>query len=325
MPKDKDFKRLVRTRMARTGERYTEARAELRPQDGQPDDEATRREWPVPLIPLELHELRTRRAARVDHETQTESMVFGPLWDLTVEAGGAVPAVTPAAVSSESVAALGRRLGGPSYVAFGVDLLVPAPPGTQPDARKPPSAETATTAHQAIRRAHSQFLEALANRFGVGIDEVDEMHRREGHVLGSARRHGDDVVLPARSRTELFAADTVESPFPFDELDPFAWGADGEALGGTPWAGFGVVVGIETTFPTREMPLAPSPRLGRRLPQVPQSFWDSVGEALLATTDAVGLPDWPLLAASVRSRSGGGRVVRNWQRPDGYEDDVGAP
>jgi hypothetical protein len=38
----------------------------------------------------------------------------------------------------------------------------------------------------------------------------------------AARRHGDEVVLPARSRTGLFAADAAEAPFPFDELDPFA-------------------------------------------------------------------------------------------------------
>jgi hypothetical protein len=89
--------------------------------------------------------------------------------------------------------------------------------------------------------------------------------------------------------------------------------------------GFGVVVGIETTFPAWEVPLAPAPGLGRRLPQVPQSFWSSVGEAFLATADVVGLPGWPLLAGSVISTSWGGRVVRNWQRPDGYEGDVGTP
>jgi butirosin biosynthesis protein H-like len=35
MPRDKDFKRLVRARMGRTGESYTAARAHLRPNDGQ--------------------------------------------------------------------------------------------------------------------------------------------------------------------------------------------------------------------------------------------------------------------------------------------------
>jgi hypothetical protein len=33
MPKDKDFKRLVRARMGKTGEAYTTARAHLRPGD----------------------------------------------------------------------------------------------------------------------------------------------------------------------------------------------------------------------------------------------------------------------------------------------------
>ena len=36
MPTDKDFKRLVRARMGRTGEAYTTARAHLRPH-GDPD------------------------------------------------------------------------------------------------------------------------------------------------------------------------------------------------------------------------------------------------------------------------------------------------
>ena len=36
MPTDKDFKRLVRARMGKTGESYTTARAHLRP--GQPGD-----------------------------------------------------------------------------------------------------------------------------------------------------------------------------------------------------------------------------------------------------------------------------------------------
>ena len=36
MPTDKDLKRLVRARMAKTGEAYTTARAHLRPDD--PDD-----------------------------------------------------------------------------------------------------------------------------------------------------------------------------------------------------------------------------------------------------------------------------------------------
>jgi len=35
MPKDKDFKRLVRARMDKTGESYTAARARLRPGPGQ--------------------------------------------------------------------------------------------------------------------------------------------------------------------------------------------------------------------------------------------------------------------------------------------------
>jgi hypothetical protein len=41
MPQDKDFKRIVRTRMATTGERYTSAKAALRPPPLPPDDPRT--------------------------------------------------------------------------------------------------------------------------------------------------------------------------------------------------------------------------------------------------------------------------------------------
>jgi hypothetical protein len=40
MPTDKDFKRLVRARMARTGEAYTTARAQLRPDDPDGGDDS---------------------------------------------------------------------------------------------------------------------------------------------------------------------------------------------------------------------------------------------------------------------------------------------
>lgn len=50
MPREKDFKRIVRARMAQTGERYTEARSGLRPGagSGEPLDEPQRLAGVVP-------------------------------------------------------------------------------------------------------------------------------------------------------------------------------------------------------------------------------------------------------------------------------------
>ena len=93
MPTDKDFKRLVRARMGKTGEAYTTARAHLRP-DPDPARPAQDRE------PAGRGDADARRARSMAEETghpMAESLALGqvvwpdpsgnPMTTLTVGAG----------------------------------------------------------------------------------------------------------------------------------------------------------------------------------------------------------------------------------------------
>lgn len=135
MTDDKDFKRIIRARMADTGERYTTAKANLRP-------EAI---WATPslagVIPMDLGALQAWRAERPRPVPGPAALAtsYGPDWELTVDAGGPLGVLEPPALELARVAALGAALSGVGYVVFGLHLRLPAPAGSDPDNPRPPS------------------------------------------------------------------------------------------------------------------------------------------------------------------------------------------
>ncbi len=103
-------------------------------------------------------------------------------------------------------------------------------------------------------------------------------------------------------------------------FDPFAWSSSVEALPAALWVGFGVILGIETTFPQRGLPPRP-PDLAhpvRPQPLVGEDFWSEVGAAFLDAASTLSLPPWPLLQGSLRLADLGMNVIHHWQASAGW-------
>lgn len=322
MPEGKDFKRVVRTRMTETGERYTEARARLRPgpSQGRPKESTA---FPATVIPLRLEDfLRRQPLPRAGTEGPEP---FGPELELTVEAGSWLENLEPPSVPIASIAALGTLLGGVAYVVFGLDVAIPSELTPAANAGAVPSPESQQRLFRELSLAKGELHQLLREDMNIELPALPDPRVVEGQVTGRPRSRNDGIVLPGRTRTALLLGEGGLDQVLGDRLDPSTW-LSGRPLRGTLWAGFGVVLDIEKEFPLGQVPKNPSPQFTgprRSLPEVPEAFWTAVTGAVMAAATEVALPAWPLQHASIRVSSDM-LVGRHWQSPDGVRSESSA-
>jgi hypothetical protein len=93
------------------------------------------------VVPMDFAALDASRRSRPEPAPgpAARPAAYGPDWELTVDAGGRLEILEPPALELAAVAALGAALRGVAFVAFGLDLLLPAPAGSDPDDPRPPA------------------------------------------------------------------------------------------------------------------------------------------------------------------------------------------
>lgn len=312
MPEDKDFKRLVRDRMARTGLRYTQAREALRPgtaPTGPPVHAgADRPQMPEVVVAGgvdSLLQLRARSRPPTEQPEQAASEgSTGSSWELSVAAGGPLKSLVPAAISLPAVAELGASLKGVGYLALGLDLAMPLPEGAAVGQGAPPPIEV-------LLQAQAELLAVVRESGGVAMPPEQDATVVTRH--SSRTGTGDDGTgwLEARTDTAMMVRPGEEAV-----VDLSAVLAEAERLAGEPWAAYGVIVILDRVFPERDAP----PAAGRhfRVPEVDREFWNQAGEAMESAAEAAGLPGWPLERAWMQSLSSfvrvGSRYRPSWGR-----------
>ena len=311
MPEDKDFKRIVRARMAETGEPYTAARASLRPDRSSGTASPELASFPD-IVRLDLAALeawRRERGRPVPDESQSSS---DPHWELTIDAGGRADALGAPELEIATVAALGPAVGGVPYIAFGLHVLLPAPHGSNPDDPGPPPRDSQGASFGALHRAQAHLHQQLREHLGI------ELSTPISFTAGRVRRQDGDVGLPGRTETTVLLGDGGLGNGSGDRLDPSSWLQLPGGVLGQPWAAYGIVLRIKRDFPTRQFPTDPPPdfpgpyRLG---PAVDEELWDRTGEAFRLAAAGVGAPPWPLYKGRLHDPASGTRVERNWQQP----------
>lgn len=307
MPEDKDFKRIVRARMDDTGERYTTARAGLRPADGEPA-------FPATVVPMDRAGLQAWRRDRPRPSMDgPPPATFGPCWELTVDAGGEVEHLDPPVAETAMVAALGRALGGVGFVRIGMVLDVPAPEGTDPDDPKPPPMDQRRARLKPFQRAHEEFSRLLAEHHAILLGRPSALH------VGRAVRRDATVVIPGGTETTVLLGDDDPGEHLGARVEPATW-INTPGLPGRPWVSYGVVLHVEHDFPVAQFPTSPPPgftgpfRLG---PVVDGRFWDDVGRVVAATARRCGLPGWPLHDGWLHDPANMQSERHTWQQPDG--------
>ena len=295
MPKDKDFKRLVRSRMARTGERYTVARADLRSAGSAPDPDPDERTpgpaavMPPTVVPLDYKELLDLRAVADLHRREGSRDVRppppGPRWELNVLAAEPLAEQDSASISLSAVAALGSAVGGVGYLALGLDAVLPLPAGAQAGPERLPSIGP-------INEAEADLLAVVRDKGGL-----------EMPPLGDARRLVGTKMLP---RADAQGVNWLEAwietgvligPDERAVVDLAAILEGSGALPGRVWAGYGVVVVVDREFP-QQQPLGHGEGwLSEPFTRIERGFWDQAGAGLRSAAESVGLPPWPLRMA----------------------------
>lgn len=311
MPEDKDFKRIVRARMADTGERYTAARAGLRPDDatGAAADEPRRL---AGVVPMDLAGLKAWRRDRPQPVPGAQPTSFGPHWELSVDVGGRLDVLDPPAIEVATVAGLGPVLGGVAYVSFGLHMLLPAPEGSDPDDPGPPRMHTDPGLLRPLSSAHAELHTYLGEFLGVEAPPLS------GLVTGRPRRHEGGVVVPGRSESTVLLGEAGVGGRRGFMLDPSGWPSLSVEMPAQPWVAYGVVLHLEREFPTRQLPTDPPPGFTgpyRLAPLIDESFWEAVGAALASAAARVGLPSWPLQQGKVHDPASRTGMAMNWQQP----------
>lgn len=308
--------------MTETGDRYTQARATLRPDTPSPGPDATteKHSFPGPVMPITVEDLVARHHHTVAPAAGDPAATFGSRWEVSVEAGGRLEVLDPPRLPTAAVAALGDSVGGVGYVAFGLDTILPAEDGaTIEDRNTPPAREVRIANHQRIGRVQVEFLRILRDDFGIDLLQGDDRLARSCRI---GRLHPVDqgVVRPARFRSQMLLGvgglDEVLGVW----LDPRSWLEGAQDLPGAPWAAFGVIVDVEVRFAVADPPTNPPAHLIGALParpEIDEKFWTQTGHAFQSAAIATALPPWPLLGASVREP--GPRMpgtMREWQSFD---------
>lgn len=306
MTDEKDFKRLVRARMADTGELYTTARAGLRP-------EAPRSGASLDgVVPMDLAALEAWRAERPQPAPGPAAppTSYGPDWELTVDAGGRLELLQPPALEVARVAALGSALSGVGYVIFGLHLRLSAPAGSDPDDPRAPSPQAHRASLEPLQRVQAELHHRLREHLGVEPSGV------MGFTTGRVRREDGELVLPGRSETKVLLGQRDDGLG--GVLDPSTWSMlPGEPLG-EPWAAYGVVMHLQHDFPTKRFPTDPPAGFTGPFhvaPVVDEEYWAHVGEVFTAAAASVGLPLWPLQQSSLHDPTARGGQGKRWQQP----------
>jgi hypothetical protein len=311
MPKEKDFKRIVRERMTRTGERYTAARSSVRPgaASGEPMDDPQRIAGVVPMDRDALLAWRRDRPSPTPGEQPTS---FGPHWEVSVDVGGRLDVLTPPVVEAAAVAGLGPVLGGVAYIRFGLHMLLPAPEGSDPDEPGPPRMHTDPGLLTPLSAAHAELHGYLSEHLGV------EASTLSGLTTGRLRRDESGIVLPGRSEeTVLLGEDEVSGRVGY-RLDPTGWPSLAGGMATSPWLAYGVVLHLEREFQTRQLPTDPPPGFTgpyRVAPFIDETFWEALGTALTSAAEHLELPSWALHQAKVHDPASRTGMAKNWQQP----------
>jgi hypothetical protein len=312
MPEDKDFKRIVRARMAETGERYTAARAGLRPEATAAAAAATEPMGIADVVPMDLAALEAWRRDRPLPVPGRQPSSFGPHWELTVDAGGELGVLVPPGLDIAGVAALGAALGGVAYVSFGLHVLLPAPEDSDPDDLRWPGMPTRHSVLAPLSAAHAELHGRLREHLGVDVGGSPEL------TIGRLRRQDADIVLPGRSGTTVLLGRGGTADGLGDRLDPSRWPSLPGGVPGRPWAAYGVVLHIERDFPTRQFPIEPPPGFTGQYqvgPMVDETFWTTTGDAFRAAAAGLGLPPWPLHLGKLDDPASRTGMRRSWQQP----------
>lgn len=311
MPEDKDFKRIVRARMADTGERYTVARAGLRSEMGSAGTAAFKPARLAGVIAMNLPALDAWRRERPRPVPGEQPSSFGPDWELIVDAGGQLELLEPPVLKVASVKALGSGLGGVAFIVFGLHLLLPGPQGSDPDDPRPPSGDSHRASVELLQQAQAELHAQIREHLGIDVAAPTDF------TTGRVRRQDGDVVLPARTGTTVLLGDGGPGGLG-EQLDLSSWLTLPGGLPGRPWAAYGVVLRIERKFPTQQFPTDPPPGFTgpyHLAPVVDEAFWEATGEAFRSVAVAVDLPPWPLRQGKLRDPGSGTGQAKSWQVP----------
>lgn len=288
MPKDKDFKRLVRSRMARTGERYTVARAGLRPRGSAPGPvggPGPAMRMPPTVVPLDYEALLDLRAGTNLRRGKRSSEVHrphpGPRWELKVLAAEPLADQDSASIALSAVAALGTALGGVGYLALGLDALLSLPGGVEAGSERFPPIGP-------VIEAEAELLTVVRDKGGLEVPSSGDGRRLTGHkMLQRADAQGVNW-LEAWIETGLLI-----EPGERTVVDLAAILEVSGALPGRVWVGYGVVAVIDREFP--QQPLTHGEGgLSTPITRIERGFWDQAGAALESAAESVGLPSWSL-------------------------------
>jgi hypothetical protein len=284
MPEDKDFKKLVRARMEQTGERYTQARAHLRPEAAARAPDADR-ELLARIVPTDVEALVELRSQQ--NLWREPRPLAVPPWELMILAGGPLDEMGLESLSLAGVAELGSSLQGVGFLAIGLDLLIDLPSDVSGD----PLARS-WSGRQSARRVHRELLELVQDRTPLRVPPESD-----GTRIGNDRF----AVKADEAGIERLEALTETGVL----LRP---GADGlinvgsildatSAFGGRAWIGYGAIVIIEQHFSERRTFTGDSAHYTL---EVDPAFWTAAGDALTGAAEGVHLPAWPLEEARLQ-------------------------
>jgi hypothetical protein len=180
---------------------------------------------------------------------------FDTDWELAVDVGGPVDLLEPPAVEVAAVAALGRALTGVGYLAFGLQLLLPAPEGSDPDDPTALPREQGHVRLLPLQEAQAELHRQLRDHLALQLPGPDAF------ITGRPRRQDGAVVVPGATTTTVLVGEQATTQGLGERLEPSTWLDLPEELPGMPWAAYGVVLRINDDFPVELVPRNPPPQV----------------------------------------------------------------